>query len=97
MTLTPNYPFDDTLFQSEEITTGNVKTTYLWTSILWPDTAEDWLWDLWAEAIWQIIKIIETTSWGTVSSVFQYPVDDLWRRSTKNEFVRDNRATLTYK
>lgn len=85
----------------EEITSGWVKTTYVWTSID-KSPNDDWLTAMKAQAIWNIVKYVETTSGGTkTTDMFQaceeFPTGSgKYYRSSEFIFVRDSRASLTY-
>ena len=77
--------FDETLNSQkiEEITAGDLVTTYVWSSEPWAD---------WSKAIWQIRKIVQDSSvvW-TVSTSIWFPNWD-----NRYGFVWDDRASYTY-
>lgn len=79
-----------------ENTAVAVKTTYIgkadYTS-WWPT--------LTSQALRQIIRLVETTTWVDVDTETSIPVSlgllsTIWEPSFLQEFIRDNRATLTY-
>lgn len=78
---------------SEEVTVDSVKTTYVGKArIPSGKTITEWS----ALAKWQVTKYVETTA-GSVVTTLQYrPEASNWI-SMDYEFIRDNRASLTYK
>lgn len=83
-------------FLSEEIVSGGTTITYIGQCSIKLDRSKSNITTLGGEAIWSIQKITETVSGGTTSTVQEFPIDSEWRKSTAFEFIRDDRATLTY-
>ena len=80
----------------DEDTVGAVKTTYIGKA----DYISSWT-ALTSEAKRQIIRLVETTTGVDIDTERSIPVSlgvlsTLWQPSTLTEFIRDNRATLTY-
>lgn len=76
----------------DESTVGAVKTTYIGRSEWLPSASA-----LTSVATRQIMKYEETTTWADVDTEFFLPLSLVtWLTSSNFEFIRDNRAVLTY-